>query len=988
MRHEDTSKEQPLHESVEFRRQIAELEATKTLYSQAEERKSALHFRNILDSLFILAGLLTPDGTLIEVNKIALALAGLKPEDVLGKPFEETYWWSYSEPVKKRLRKAIKRASKGETSRYDVAIRVAENRFITIDFSLQPLTDQTGRVIYLVPSATDITERKQAEEAVQEAREYAESIVETVREPLVALDADLRVISANRSFYQTFKALPEETEGRFIYELGNRQWDIPNFRQLLEEILPQNTSFDNFEVEHNFPRIGRRVMLLNARRLLRKPGKAGMILLAIEDITERKRAEEALKVSHHFLKIVNRHTKMTPLLKEFVAEVKKFTGCAAVGIRILDKDGNIPYQAYEGFSQKFYESENHLSIKEDQCLCINVIKGVTDPKLLSHTEGGSFYINDTTRLLATVSEENKGHTCNLCNQFGYESVALVPVRAGDRMLGLIHVTDPKENMVPLTMVKQLEEVGMQLGMAIKRLQAEEAMREREERYRFLYEESPAINTIIGMDGTIKDVNKSFITKLGYSKDEIIGKHALEFIVPEQRGKGAAQLKRYFKGEHTPEIDIDVYAKDDSIHTILFSSGKVILHDNNQPTNILITGIDITERKHAKEEKKKIQAQLLQAQKMEAIGKLAGGVAHDFNNLLTTIHGYTELAMMRLNEADPLYRDLREIHLSATRAASLTRQLLLFSRKQPMEFVPININRTVDDLLKMLRRLIGEDIDINIDLEPALWTIRADAVNIEQVIMNLAVNARDAMPEGGKLTIRTKNLTLDEEFCKLIPDARPGKFVCLLVEDTGVGMDKEITQHIFEPFFSTKEAGRGTGLGLSVVYGIVKQHGGWINVYSEPGQGSTFKVYLPAFPAKLEEKTKKTISLQEFQGNGEWILLVEDEEKVRELTKRALCENGYVVFEAANAREAMDIFEREGGKFHLVFSDVVLPDKTGLQLVHQLLSRKPELHVLLSSGYTDDKSQWSTISKRGFRFLQKPYTLPDLLQAIKEAIERN
>lgn len=397
---------------------------------------------------------------------------------------------------------------------------------------------------------------------------------------------------------------------------------------------------------------------------------------------------------------------------------------------------------------------------------------------------------------------------------------------------------------------------------------------------------------------------------------------------------------------------------------------------------------IEDHRRAEEEKEKIQAQLLQAQKMEAIGTLAGGVAHDFNNLLTTIQGYIDLTMMEVDEMDPLYGDLKQIRLAAMRAADLTRQLLLFSRKQPMEFTPLNINSTVDDLLKMLDRLIGEDITINIDLEPDSWTVRADAGNIEQVIMNLAVNARDAMPEGGKLTIKTENVTLNEEHSKVIPEARPGKFVCLSVEDTGVGMDKETIQHIFEPFFSTKEAGKGTGLGLSVVYGIVKQHEGWINVYSEPGRSSTFKVYLPAFSIKVEEETKETISLRELQGSGKRILLVEDEEGVRGFATRVLRENGYVVFEAVDAREALDIFEKEKGNFHLVFSDVVLPDKSGLELVDQLLSRKPEFRILLSSGYVDQKSQWSAIRERGFQFIQKPYNLPDLLRAIREAVEQS
>jgi CheY-like chemotaxis protein len=343
--------------------------------------------------------------------------------------------------------------------------------------------------------------------------------------------------------------------------------------------------------------------------------------------------------------------------------------------------------------------------------------------------------------------------------------------------------------------------------------------------------------------------------------------------------------------------------------------------------------------------------------------------------------------MKVDQTSPLYRDLNQIRLAAGRAASLTRQLLLFSRRQPMELTPCNLNSIFEDLLKMLRRLIGEDITINTDLKADLWTILADAGNIEQVIMNLAVNARDAMTDGGKITIKTENVRLDEEYCKTYTYARPGTFVCLSVEDTGIGMDRETIQHIFEPFFTTKETGKGTGLGLSVVYGIIKQHEGWINVYSEPGQGTTFKIYLPASPVKHEDEKKEKISLEGLQGNGERILLVEDEEPVRNLVARAMSKNGYVVTVARNAEEAMDIFEKEGRNFHLVFTDVVLPNKSGLQLIDHLLSRKPELPVLLSSGYTDQKSQWSIIQKRKYRFLQKPYTIPDLLKIIREILEQ-
>ena len=286
---------------------------------------------------------------------------------------------------------------------------------------------------------------------------------------------------------------------------------------------------------------------------------------------------------------------------------------------------------------------------------------------------------------------------------------------------------------------------------------------------------------------------------------------------------------------------------------------------------------------------------------------------------------------------------------------------------------------------MLNRIIGEDIAIHTELEPDPWTVRADAGNIEQVIMNLAVNARDAMPTGGQLTIKTENVTLDQEYCKVMPGTRPGRFMCLTIEDSGVGMDKETIKHIFEPFFTTKGVGIGTGLGLSVVHGIVKQHQGWINVYSEPGQGSTFKVYLPAISAKPEEITKEAISLQEFRGNGERILVVEDEKVVRDFCVTALSDSGYLVFEAATAQEALDTFERQNGNFNLVFADIVLPDKTGLDLVDHLISIKPELRVLLCSGFADKKSRWEDIRERGHRFLHKPYELVQLLRTVKEVL---
>ncbi len=548
------------------------------------------------------------------------------------------------------------------------------------------------------------------------------------------------------------------------------------------------------------------------------------------------------------------------------------------------------------------------------------------------------------------------------------------------------------NATPINKEEEIVGIEAIVRDTTERKRTEEALWEASEKRKELeaiVNQSPAVVFLwIAVKGWPVEFVSDNVQQFGYTPEDFYSRRILfaDIVHPDDREQVAAEVTRYSKeGREDFVQEYRIITKSDEV---CWLDDRTWARRNSKGVITHYQGIvlDVTKRKRAEEEKIKIQAQLLQAQKMEAIGTLAGGVAHDFNNMLTAIQGYTDLAMMEIDETDPLYRDLKQIHRAAVRAADLTRQLLLFSRKRPMEFTLLNINRMVEDLLKMLDRLISEDIVINTDPQPDIWTVRCDAGNIEQVIMNLAVNARDAMPDGGKLTIKTKNITLDEEDCKLIHEARPGKFICLSVEDTGAGMDKDVIQHIFEPFFSTKETEKGTGLGLSVVYGIVKQHEGWINVYSEPGKGSMFKVYLPAFSVKLEDGTNEAISLQELQGSGERILLVEDEEGVRDFGMRALGENGYMVFEAANAKEAMESFEKEKGNFHLVFCDVVLPDKSGPQLVEQLLSRKPELLVLLSSGYTDDKSQWSMIYERGFRFLQKPYALDDLLRTIKEVIK--
>lgn len=392
----------------------------------------------------------------------------------------------------------------------------------------------------------------------------------------------------------------------------------------------------------------------------------------------------------------------------------------------------------------------------------------------------------------------------------------------------------------------------------------------------------------------------------------------------------------------------------------------------------------TEKKRMEEEKQKIQAQLLQSQKMEAVGVLAGGIAHDFNNLLTAIQVSADLALLDLEKDHPARKTLEEIIAVSSHAGDLARQLLMFSRKHPMEYMKLNLNQTVTGLQKMLSRVIGEDIQVETQLEKDLWNIMADRGTMEQVIMNIAVNARDAMPHGGTLFIQTENVSLDENQAKKFPEARPGRFVKLTIRDTGIGMDEETLQHIFEPFFSTKGPGKGTGLGLSVVYGIVKQHEGWITVTSQPKKGACFEIYLPAATETVTSGMPEKQVSGDVRGKGERILLVEDEESVRHSTTMALEKAGYSVTVASNAEEALKIFKKTKN-FDLVFCDVVLPDKSGIELVEELISKNSKLKILFSSGYTDQKSQWLKILGQGYRYIQKPYALQDLLRTLREVL---
>jgi nitrogen-specific signal transduction histidine kinase/CheY-like chemotaxis protein len=408
-------------------------------------------------------------------------------------------------------------------------------------------------------------------------------------------------------------------------------------------------------------------------------------------------------------------------------------------------------------------------------------------------------------------------------------------------------------------------------------------------------------------------------------------------------------------------------------------GRVLLGEHGEPVRAVGISLDVTERRTLEE-------QFQQAQKMEAVGRLAGGVAHDFNNLLTVILGYCEMLLADRDRNDPRQSDIAEIQKAGTRAADLTRQLLAFSRKQIIEPTLLDLNAVVADMRAMLERLIGEDVKVVLALRPQLGIVNADRGQVEQIVMNLAVNARDAMPKGGTLTIETANVELDEHYAKTHLAVKPGQYVLITVSDSGTGMTPQVQARLFEPFFTTKEPSKGTGLGMATVYGIVTRSGGSVGVYSEVGKGTAFKVYFPTADAAEMVVVDTRAPVARPRAGTQTVLVVEDEGGVRELAKKLLQRLGYTVLIAANADEALRLFH-ENPTIDLLLTDVVMPGASGPELTTQLVEQRPALRVIYMSGYTEDAIVQHGVLKPGIAFLNKPFTSETLGRKIREVLER-
>src|SRR3989339_548172 len=695
-----------------------------------------------------------------------------------------------------------------------------------------------------------------------------------------------------------------------------------------------------------------------------------------DEIEEHKQAEQQIRHLNRILaairnvnQLIVREKDRDRLVHQACESLTETRGYNGAWIAVYGKDGPPVALAKAGWGEEFEPFAKMLSEGR---------MPVCREKALAAKDG-----------LVLLDPERDCRQCLLWEHYGHDQAATIILRYAGRDYGILGISLPKDVQLNDEEAGLLQEVAGDIAFALYAIQAEqthklagEALRVSEEKFRSYIENAPDGVFVVDNTGKYVEVNKSACRITGYSKEEIEKITIRDMLAERSMNDGLAHFKKLME---TGAATTDLWHKHKDGTERCLSVAAVKLSE----TRILGFSKDITARKKAEEEREKLQHQFRQSQKMEAIGSLAGGVAHDINNVLTAIHGYAGLALRRVPESDPLAHDLNQIVKSAMRAADIIRQLLLFSRKQPMEMRPLDLGKTVESLLKMLERLIGEDIRIQTEIEPGLKAINGDKGTLEQVVMNLAVNARDAMPKGGTLSIYARHEIIGSEYCAKHVFARTGKFVKLIVSDTGTGIAQEHLEHLFEPFFTTKEAGRGTGLGLSVVYGIVKQHQGWITVESVLGKGTSFTVYFPASRSTAEdpdlEETVKTI--EELKGNNETVLVIEDQEEVRELAVTMLETGGYKVLVAGSMAEAQSVMHEKGKTVQVIVSDIILSDGTGIEFVENFVqSRYPALPILFATGYTDDRSHYELIKRKGYRFLSKPYTMEKLFLILREILK--
>jgi PAS domain S-box-containing protein len=894
--------------AMEKREAEREREAAETALRRSEEQ-----YRVIAENTRDLICLLDREGNFLYLSPSYREVLGYAPEDLLGRDA-----FSLVHPEDQVAMQAAFQAALLDQGSRRVEYRYQHQSGGWRNFESVGnwILNEQGAPYQAVVVSRDITEGKRAEEALRKS--------ETTNRALLDAIPDLMFRLSRQGIYLDFKAAkgldplvpPEKFLGKKVAEVMPAEVAKQAMHYVEQALHTGRTQIFEYQLLANNQPGDFEARIVAC-------GK-DEVLAIVRDITERKRAEQALRQSkQQYEELVN---TIDGIVWEADAQTFRFSFVSQQAERLL----GYPLERWLA-EPDFWEKHIHPDDREW-----------------------------AVRFCLEATQEKRDH------EFEYRMMA------ADGRIVWLHDT--------VALVVGNDRAAKLRGIMVdvtERKRAEERLVESENRLRAVIESEPECVKLTAADGTLLEMNPAGLAMIeADSAEQVVGQSVYPIVAPEYRAAYQALTERVFRGDSgTLEFEI-IGLK--GTRRWLVTHAAPLRNARGEIAALLSVTRDITESR-------RLEEQFRQSQKMEAIGRLAGGVAHDFNNLLTAINGYSELLLRRAQQDDPLRRYLEDIKKAGERAASLTRQLLAFSRKQVLQLKVIDLNAVVAEMEKLLRRLIGEDIELVTALDPALGLLKADPGQIEQVIMNLVVNARDAMPQGGQLRIETANVALPEGLHHQRFATQPGSYVLLIVRDTGCGMDAETQSHIFEPFFTTKGVGQGTGLGLSMVYGIVKQSGGYIVVESEVDKGATFKIYLPRI-AEASAAAEPEAPAEESLAGSETVLLVEDEEIVRRLVLDILQGSGYHVLEARRGSEAIELCQRHPDPIHLMLTDVVMPQMSGRELANRVAPLRPEMKVIYMSGYTDDAIVHHGVLDANTAFLQKPFTPDALVRKLREALD--
>jgi len=966
---------------------IGQLQAEQQL-TAANLHRSEERFRSIFDNSPIAIGTSEiQSGLLLEVNDAWLQLFGYDRSEVIGRTVAELGIYVNIDERNKIIDLI---GEQGRVVNHAVQMRRNHGETLEILYSAELVSLEARH--HLQVMLTDVTEQNRSVHKILESEQRFRSLFDNMLEGFAScrMIFDDNGLGTDFVYLDVNKAFEELTGLRDV--VGKRVSEvIPGILESSPDLLER---YGRVALTGRAERFEAFLPLVESWFSVSAYSvEKGCFIAVFDNITAQKTAEAAQVATIELLSICNEAGNSRELMQTLALYFQRVTGCEAIGVRLREGD-DFPYYETRGFSREFVLAENSLCSRDlhgellrdnaghpaFDCMCGNIICGRIDPSKPFFSPQGSFWSSCTTELLASTTDaERQAKTRNRCNGEGYESVALIPLRSHGITFGLFQFNDRRKGRFTAEKIAQLEDLVSYVAIALAKLRSDDELRESSRFNQQIIDSVREGVVVYGRDLRYQVWNPYMEQMYGLPAGEVLGKHPLELFPCLGETGIVERLEKALSGQTPDSIDFPFHIPQSDNSGWCSESSSPLRNSNGEIIGVIATVRDITERKGLEE-------QLRQAQKMEAVGQLAGGVAHDFNNILSVIMGYSSILKMETNLTAGQQESLDQILVAAEKAAQLTRGLLAFSRRQTLAPRTVNLNDIVQHIQKFLARVIGEDIHLRSISNEIDLPVNVDSSQIEQVLINLATNARDAMPHGGQLTVETKLQEVDALFALAHGYGQGGRFAVITVTDSGIGMSEEICKKVFEPFFTTKETGKGTGLGMAIVYGIVKQHNGFIDVYSEPGDGATFRIYLPLVRRETAETEEQAASAPP-RGGNEFILVAEDEPAVRDLVARVLTDYGYEVLLAGDGKEAIALFTVNSDRIQLILMDMIMPQLDGQAAAAEIRRLQPEVKILFTSGYTADFIRDRGVDEEGMELIMKPVQLMELLHRVREMLDR-